>query len=71
MYKIEIENKVKAFERELSNLKSDKDTEILTRKNLYRLLFENSLDGFAFCRMIFENNDPVDLVYLEVNQAFE
>ena len=38
----------------------------------YRSLFDNMLDGFAFCRMIFdEQNNPVDFVYLEINDAFE
>ncbi len=38
----------------------------------YRSLFENMLDGFAFCQMIFdEQNNPVDFVYLEINAAFE
>ena len=38
----------------------------------YRSLFENMLDGFAFCRMIFDKrNNPVDFVYIEINDAFE
>jgi PAS domain S-box-containing protein len=38
----------------------------------FRSLFENMLNGFAFCRMIFdEKNRPVDFVYLDVNDAFE
>ena len=38
----------------------------------YRLLFRNMLDGFAYCRMIFdERGHPADFVYLEVNDAFE
>jgi PAS domain S-box-containing protein len=38
----------------------------------YRSLFENMLDGFAYCKILVdENNKPVDFVYLEVNDAFE
>ncbi|MGC2061806.1 MAG: PAS domain S-box protein [Thermodesulfovibrionales bacterium] len=37
----------------------------------YRSLFDNMLNGFAYCRMLFENNEPVDFIYLRVNQAFE
>ena len=37
----------------------------------YRSLFENMLNGFAFCRMIIEENRPKDFVYLKVNDAFE
>jgi PAS domain S-box-containing protein len=37
----------------------------------YRLLFENMLDGFAHCSMIFDNGRPQDFIYLDVNSAFE
>ena len=37
----------------------------------YRSLFENMLEGFAFCRMLFEHDRPEDFVYLDVNSAFE
>lgn len=37
-------------------------------KNHYRSLFEHMLEGFAYCRMIYdEHNIPVDWIYLEVN----
>jgi len=35
-------------------------------------LFENMLEGYAFCKIITnENNIPVDFLYLEINDAFE
>jgi two-component sensor histidine kinase/PAS domain-containing protein len=37
---------------------------------LYRSLFENLLNGFAYCRMLFEAGKPVDFVYLAVNDSF-
>ena len=37
----------------------------------YRSLFDNMLNGFAYCQMIFENGEPRDFVYLSVNAAFE
>ncbi|OPX70672.1 MAG: sensory histidine kinase AtoS [Methanoregulaceae archaeon PtaB.Bin108] len=38
----------------------------------YRLLFENMLDGFAYCRMLYDQNgQPEDFLYLDVNPAFE
>lgn len=40
-------------------------------EKLYRSLFENMLNGFAYCRMIFEDDQPQDFVYLNVNAAFE
>ena len=37
----------------------------------YRSLFNNMLNGFAYCQMLFEQNQPVDFIYLNVNSAFE
>jgi PAS domain S-box-containing protein len=51
----------KKVEQELR--KSEKD---------YSSLFENMIDGFAYCQMIFDEKDkPVDFVYLQINDAFE
>ena len=36
----------------------------------YRSLFENMLEGFAYCRMLYENGRPTDFIYLNVNPAF-
>ncbi len=37
----------------------------------YRLLFHNMLDGFAHCRMLYdENGRPADFIYLDVNESF-
>jgi PAS domain S-box-containing protein len=36
-----------------------------------RLLFEHMMEGCALCKMIYEAGRPVDLIYLDVNQAFE
>ncbi len=37
----------------------------------YRLLFENMLEGVAYCSMVFEDGKPADFIYLDVNSAFE
>ncbi len=37
----------------------------------YRSLFDNMLDGYAYCRMVHDNGEPSDFVYLGVNHAFE
>ena len=37
----------------------------------YRGLFENMTEGYAYCRMVFENGQAIDWIYLAVNQAFE
>lgn len=37
----------------------------------YKSLFDNMLEGLAYCRMIFDNeNRPVDWLYLETNKMF-
>jgi PAS domain S-box-containing protein len=38
----------------------------------YRTLFENMLEGFAYCRMIYDElQRPVDFIYLNVNRSFD
>ena len=38
----------------------------------YRSLFENMLEGFAHCEMVFDDSGrPIDFVYLAVNSTFE
>jgi PAS domain S-box-containing protein len=47
------------------------DIALKNSENRFRTLFENMLEGFAFCKMIFDENDqPVDWIYLDVNAAF-
>ena len=43
---------------------------IVTSEQTYRSLFDNMLNGFAYCRMLFEHDVPSDFVYLDVNAAF-
>ncbi len=37
----------------------------------YRSLFENMLEGYAYCQMLFDHDEPQDFVYLDVNRSFE
>lgn len=38
----------------------------------YKSLFDNMINGFAYCKVIVnENNEPVDYVFMEVNDEFE
>ena len=37
----------------------------------YRRLFDNMIEGFTYCQMIFEDGQPADFIYLDVNPAFE
>ncbi|MFZ1517253.1 MAG: PAS domain S-box protein [Ignavibacteriaceae bacterium] len=36
----------------------------------YRTLFENMSEGFAFCKMIFDDGKPVDFIFLITNPRF-
>ena len=40
-------------------------------EQIYHSLFENMTEGFARCKMLYKNDEPIDLIYLEVNKAFE
>ncbi len=54
-----------AAEREQAAMK------ISESEKRYRALFENMLDGFAYCRVLFDDRGtPADFVYLDVNAAF-
>ncbi len=47
------------------------DIALINSENRYRTLFGNMLEGFAYCKMIFDKNDqPIDWIYLDVNLAF-
>ncbi|HSA77607.1 MAG TPA: GAF domain-containing protein, partial [Nitrospirota bacterium] len=37
----------------------------------YRSLFDNMLNGFAYCKMLYDDGRPQDFIYLEVNRVFE
>jgi PAS domain S-box-containing protein len=38
---------------------------------IYRPLFDNMMNGFAYCQILFDQGRPVDFIYLTVNHAFE
>ena len=41
-------------------------------ENRYHALEGHMLNGFAYCKMLFdENNQPIDFIYLKINDAFE
>lgn len=43
-----------------------------TSEKHYRLLIENMLDGYAYCKMMYnKQGQPIDLVILGINSAFE
>jgi diguanylate cyclase (GGDEF)-like protein/PAS domain S-box-containing protein len=44
---------------------------LLDSEKLYHNLFDNMLNGLAYCRMMFEQGQPRDFIYLNVNNMFE
>ncbi|MFH2045538.1 MAG: ATP-binding protein [Pseudomonadota bacterium] len=66
----EIGELAKAFNNMAESLKV-RETALRESETRYRTLFENMLEGFAYCRMLFENGRPHDFVYLVVNNAFQ
>jgi PAS domain S-box-containing protein len=41
-------------------------------ENRYRSLFANMMEGFSYCKIIYdESSNPIDFEYLEVNATFE
>lgn len=66
----EIGELAKAFNNMAESLKV-RETALRESETRYRTLFENMLEGFAFCRMLFEDGRPKDFVYHVVNNAFQ
>jgi PAS domain S-box-containing protein len=58
--------------RDPNNLAGTPPDEALRQSETrYRSLFENMAEGLAHCRMVFEDGQPRDSIYLAVNPAFE
>ena len=74
-------NRMTADLKKVTASKTDLEREMAERKQAekalreseehYRSLFENMLNGYAYCRMLFEEGEPRDFIYLNVNHAFE
>ena len=55
------------------DITTQKHTEIERRKSEenYHSLFENMLNGFVYCQLIFSKGRPVDFIIHDVNKTFE
>jgi PAS domain S-box-containing protein/putative nucleotidyltransferase with HDIG domain len=47
------------------------ELELAASEQHFRSLFENMLEGYTYCKMLFRNGVAEEFVFLKVNQAFE
>ena len=66
----EVSQLLASFNR-LGHQLQQQQSELTRSESTYRSLFDNMLNGFAYCQMTFEKGVPVDFIYLKVNAAFE
>lgn len=67
-------NLIKAIAEHLSLAAERKITETALQESeeKYRVLFENMLEGYAFCRVLSDNDGrPADFTFVDVNDSFE
>src|SRR3989338_3584010 len=60
-----------SFYSNLQGMVDERTREVQESEKSYRSLFDNMLNGFAYCRMLFKDDLPQDYIYLDVNKAFE
>jgi len=65
IFSIAIDNLQKSLSLEILNLSLHKS------EVLYHSLFDKMLNGFAYCKMLFDDGVPKDFIYLNVNSVFE
>ena len=67
-----LQNVVKVLEKAAMQLgtafqRARMESKLVESQEHYRSLFNNMLNGFAYCRMLFEQDRPRDFIYLDVN----
>ncbi len=64
------EEELREAHRTLEKQVAERTEALQQSEELYHSLFENMLDGFAYCRMIYDGVYAQDFVYLDVNRSF-
>ncbi len=59
-----------AVKEDITEQKKGEDA-LRESESRYRSLFANMLEGFAYCQFVYAYGQPVDAIYVAVNQAFE
>ena len=53
-----------------ANYRAQSEATLRASEERYHSLFDNMREGFAYCRLLYENDQPRDFVFLDVNAAF-
>ena len=66
-------NKVIAIMGMITDITESKKAEeaLKESEHRYRSLFENMIDGYAYCQAVFEDSQLQDFSYIDVNKSFE
>ncbi len=67
----ELKNQVAELTRQNEQLQLNVKSKDSFSTKYWNCLAGQSPDGYAYCQMIVENDNPVDFIYLEVNDTFE
>ncbi|NTU84356.1 MAG: PAS domain S-box protein, partial [Chloroflexales bacterium] len=65
------ESRMRAYAGELERRVVEQTAEVRRNEEQYGFLFENMLDGYAYCQILLEQGRPADFRYLKVNRQFE
>ena len=67
------ENGKQVIQCNIRDVTARKNAEVVLKasEEKFHSLFENMQEGFAHCKMIYENDEAVDFIYLDVNTKFE
>ena len=65
------EKKIGIASERMQELLRHAEDALLESEERRRSLFENMLDGYAYCKMLFNHDQPQGFIYIDVNPAFE